>query len=166
LSLLARDHLPVSASLLLWQRYMVDILRWIPPARARIFINYDALLDRGPAECTRLGRFLGASGRQTLRTMQASLDPTLRRHQHKPSSSKGIPIAESQRNLFNTLRGLVKRKRQIADSDLAGCSPHPAWREYLIVLDTLRELSRLTRGEKQQKLLSSFPPSYREAFGG
>jgi hypothetical protein len=166
LSLLARDHLPVSASLLLWQRYMVDILRWIPPARSRIFVSYDALLDRGPAECARLSKFLGASGSQTLQTMQGSLDPALRRHQHKASSSNRIPIAESQRNLFNTLRGLVKRKRLIANSDLSAYSPHPAWREYLIVLDTLRELSRLTRGEKQQKLLSSFPPSYREAFGG
>jgi hypothetical protein len=48
-SLRARDHLPVFASLLLWQRYMVDILRWIPPEQPRIFVDYDSLLDRGAA---------------------------------------------------------------------------------------------------------------------
>jgi hypothetical protein len=174
LSLQARDHLPVFASLLLWQRYMVDILRWIAPERSRIFVKYDSLLDRGAVECARLSRFLRAqrrpgsclSHRRTVQAMQGTVDPTLRRHRNRRSAENRIPITKSQRDLFDVLRGLVKRKRRLADSDLAACSPHPVWREYLIVLDTLRELSLMTRGEKQQKLFSSLPPSYREAFGG
>jgi hypothetical protein len=165
-SLRARDHLPVFASLLLWQRYMVDIVRWMPPERPRIFVDYDSLLDRGAAECARLTRFLGAPRRQTLQTMLGSVDPKLRRHRNKPSAANRIPIAESQRKLVDVLRGLVKRRRRFSDSDLAAYSPHPVWREYLIVLDTLRELALITRGAKQRKLTSVLPPSYREALGG
>jgi hypothetical protein len=167
LSLRARDHLPISASLLLWQWYMVEILRWTRTQRSKIFVGYDSLLDRGAAECARLSKFLDAECRPGEKLdMNEALDPTLRRHRNSSSRANRTYITASQRELMNTLRGLTKRRRQLAESDMAPYHPHSAWREYLIVLDTLRQLSLLTGVEKQQELFAALPRSYRGIFGG
>ena len=167
LSLRARDHLPISASLLLWQRYMVEILRWTRTHRSKIFVDYDSLLDRGPAECARLSKFLDAECRPGEKLdMKAALDPTLRRHRNATTRANQIYIADGQRELMSILRGLTKRRRQLAESEIVAHSPHSAWREYLAVLDTLRQLSLLTGIEKQQELFATLPRSYRGIFGG
>jgi hypothetical protein len=167
LSLRARDHLPIFASLLLWQRYMVEILRWTRTHQSKIFVEYDSLLDRGAAECARLSKFLDAECKPgEKRDMKDALDPTLRRHRNRSSRANRTYITAGQRELANMLLGLTKRRRQLAESHIAAFKPHSAWREYLMVLDTLRHLSLLTGVEKQQELFATLPQSYRGIFGG
>lgn len=162
-SLLERDRLPVSASLLLWQRYMLDILRETHAHRSTLFLDYDTLLDRA-AESERLAKFLG-SRPDARRPMQPAVDRTLRHHRHKAGTDRSA-LTESQAELADMLQGLAAGRRRPPPSKLAACAAAPGWREYLIVLDLLRELSLLAGGEKQRELFSNLPASYRKTFGG
>jgi hypothetical protein len=136
LSLQRRDGFSVSRSLLVWQRYMSEILLDRDAPRAALFLSYERLLADGIGECARLTRFLeerlaiqSPDPAQRAEVMAGAIVPELRKNQ-TPVGFAQSPIATpAQKALYGMLEGLASGSPQ----ELAApAGPEPHWREHLI----------------------------------
>jgi hypothetical protein len=169
LSLQKRDHFPISASLLIWQRHMLAILKGTETEQNKIFIDYEELVKDPAGQCERLYLFLShyhratASKRQVIENMVNTIDPKL----HHNSKSSPLPNAaeatESQKALYDFLKRKVDNPFECGDQSIF--TMYTGWRGYLLTLDTaLQAWSQLPVKEKEA-LLSRLTTSYKEMFG-
>jgi hypothetical protein len=158
LSLYKRNGMPTSAGLLLWQYYMLSLIRHTRRARRIIFVQYDALVSGSEQEFVRLRDFLdthcGGAGPSSnlsesadssadrLQKMMSVAEPELN-HNGRDVTTACCPLTRDQLRLQNFLEMRVTSPD--AKSGLRGCELYPGWREYLAVCYTLRTMPLLSR---------------------
>jgi hypothetical protein len=159
LSLKKRDNLPVTAGLLLWQRYMTSILRHAAAVPQRIFVQYERLLSTPVDECTRLCNFLEEHSEpdgtspisQHAQSMLEVVTPGLRSH---ASNGKFLSASEAtggQKSLYRYLQSRAQDQDELLDPK--AFEIYPGWRDYLQALATLEQV-RDTLAQKEQALLA------------
>ncbi|MGO9337249.1 MAG: sulfotransferase family protein [Terracidiphilus sp.] len=127
---------PYSAGMLLWERYMVEIVRSTGNHPQRIFIGYENLVEHPEEQCRRLSSFLNRCcydaasevDEQTLEKMVQAVDVQLRRNKGKCSEGSRI-ATKSQYHLFKQLENALSSDPQdLVDCE---CEMREGWREYL-----------------------------------
>jgi hypothetical protein len=141
LSLFKRNGLPTSAGLLLWQYYLLSLLRQTQNVKRKIFIRYDALVARSKPEFRRLIHFLnesyenGHADKEQLEKMMSVVAPELN-HYGSETKLACCSLTREQRNLQ---RAIEKKVSDPESKDfLSGCELYPGWREYLQVCYALQ----------------------------
>jgi hypothetical protein len=144
LSLKKRNHLPISASLLLWQLYMLAILRNTETSATKIFIRYDNLISRPREYC----RYLSSSLEQfcempgdrdgVIEEMAKVINPALWHNQNDSHFDDLSQATPEQKSLYSFL--LEKSENPCAVFDETRFISYAGWKEYLRSLDTLRDL--------------------------
>jgi hypothetical protein len=143
LSLRARFHFPVSASLLMWQQYMLAILRHTAGSPNVLFIEYEQLVRDPLSQCARLSGFVNEhsgtfptgsnSPAELARAVKSSL-----RHNNTSDDFAEAPFASTeQKALYNFLRKSVDDRAAKFDESAFGI--YPGWREYLQTIGLLQE---------------------------
>ena len=151
LSLQKRDNLPLTASYLLWQRYMTTALKYTEAEPRRIFIQYERLLAEPDRECIRLCSFLDRHCRlvgtktqgQRIDCMRAAVNPRLRSNASRAPFFSLPNVLGGQKTLYRYLQS--KAADQEAALDSAVFDIYPGWRDYLQALSTLDELRHALR---------------------
>ena len=168
MSLRKRDHLPVSASLLIWQQYMLQCLRHTEGSKQRIFVKYEKLVQSPLEECTRLSAFLNRScGRENsdpevLNKMTAGVNVGLRHNRSRLPFSEE-PQATAQQKVLDQIL-MERAEDRIGPFEQAGIALYPGWKEYLQTFAALSKLWQHFRGQ-EQLLLSQTSSAHREVFG-
>ncbi|MGH9356173.1 MAG: sulfotransferase family protein, partial [Terriglobia bacterium] len=157
LSLKKRDNLPLSAAILLWQRYMTTILRCTETRPRRLFIQYERILSEPVEECRRLCGFLeehcGADDTQPsgqrVDSMLKAVNPKLRSHANGGALFSSSEVTEEQKNLYKYLRS----RGQSLDErfDPGAFNIYPGWRDYLRALVTLEQAREALRREEERR---------------
>jgi hypothetical protein len=167
MSLKKRDHLPVSASLLIWQQYMLQCLRHTEDSKQRIFIRYEKLIQSPLEACTRLSAFLdNLCGRESidprvLDKMTAAVKAGLRHNNSRLPFSEE-PRATAQQKLLNQILN-ERAEDRTGPIEQAKIALYPGWKEYL---QTFAALSKLWQFRGQEQLvLSQTSRAHREVFG-
>lgn len=146
LSLFKRNGMPTSAALLLWQYYMLSLLKNVHDVQSKIFVEYDALASGSDEEFRRLSAFLDANcggssdpaGR--LKNMMSVATPELN-HNGPEASTAHCQLTREQQKLQEVLERSLSNCQ--AGTYPEGCDLYPGWREYLEVCYTLRAISRM-----------------------
>lgn len=143
-SLQRRFHLPLSASLLLWQCYMTSILRHLRGRRQLLFIEYERLVQTPTEQCARLLSFLSKHGGPSpggesgnMEDLASIVRRNLKHHESRDPFDLVEIVSSEQKKLYSFLRGLVENPA--ADFDDADFGIYPGYREYLQTLDLLRQ---------------------------
>jgi hypothetical protein len=144
LSIKKRNGFPISASLLIWQYYMISILRHTEGSKNLLFLEYETCLKSPGDPCTRLCTFLdqqyGLNGDASARLDQITraIDRSLRHHQSRQSFSEYPLATPEQVGLY----AFLKRKTRHP-----GLIFHPqdfplyrGWREFLLTVNALVEM--------------------------
>ena len=143
LSLQRRFHFPLSASLLLWQRYVLTILKHAGNSERVLFIQYEQLLRDPRPQCARISDFLTKQSglkqakHELLEGMVRAVRPGLR-HNISSENFSEIAIASSeQKKLYN----LMKRRVDEPSAEFAESAygMYPGWREYLLTIELLQQ---------------------------
>jgi len=136
LSLQRRDRLSVSLSLLVWQRYMSEILLDRDALGAALFLSYEKLLADGIRECTRLSRFLeerlaiqSPGTAQPGEVMAEAVVPELCRNRATVGFAQSPIATPVQKALYRTLESLANGS-PVDPAATAALEPH--WREHLL----------------------------------
>ena len=158
-SLQKRDGLPISAGLLLWQRYMMRVLRNTETCRPRVFVQYERLLSEPEAECHRLCTFLsthcqlgGATAEHQRREqMISAISPELRRNANDGSFLTRPEGTIGQKHLYQHLQSMADGRNKSFDLDAVEI--YPGWRDYLQALADLEEMRGALRGIESRPLV-------------
>jgi len=168
MSVRKRDHVPLSASLLIWQQYMLQCLRHTEDGKHRIFIKYENLLQSPLAECARLDAFLNrscareSSDPNVLDRMMTAVKAGLR-HNRSCVPFSDEPQATAQQKVLDQI--LTERAEDLAGPvEQAKIALYPGWKEYLQTFAALSKLWQQFRGQ-EHLLLSQTSRAHREVFG-
>jgi hypothetical protein len=168
MSVRKRDHVPLSASLLIWQQYMLQCLRHTEDSQHRIFIKYENLIQSPLEECRRLDAFLNRScGRagsdpNVLDKMMIAVRAGLRHNRSRVPFSEE-PQATAQQKVLDQI--LTERAEdRVGPIEQAKIALYPGWKEYLQTFAALSKLWQQFRGQ-EQLLLSQTSTAHREVFG-
>lgn len=162
MSLKNRNKLPISASLLLWQRYMLDLLVHSEFNDRKIFIQYESLIEKPEKECERLCKFLNeqcgiqADAQKKISSMLKAIDPQLRHHCSN-ELFKNL-ATEEQIRLYTFLK--IKTDNPLLPFNPADYPLYPGWREYLLTILALidaRQKLREIRGLQKETSDNSEP---------
>lgn len=140
-SLWKRNGLPTSAGLLLWQYYMLSVLKNTENMASKIFVSYDALASGSEDEFNRLSSFLDASyggssaSEERLRSMIGVATPALN-HNKFDAEITCCHLTREQEQLQKILE--TRRLSAQTNGPLDECALYPGWREYLEVCYVLR----------------------------
>jgi len=146
LSLFKRNGMPISAALLLWQYYMLSLLKNLQDVRDKIFVDYDELAGGSNDEFLRLTSFLndncGGNGNDAdrLARMMSVATPELN-HNARETHHTVCTLTREQQNLQAFLEKI--RCNGYPDHFPEGCDLYPGWREYLEVCYTLRAFASM-----------------------
>ena len=169
LSLRKRDKYPISASLLIWQRHMLAILKETESAQCRIFIEYESLFKDPIEQCERLYLFLNqcyeprGTRQQIIDKMARTIAPELRNNSSN-SSFLNVPQAtEEQKALYSYLQR--KAQNVVQGSDQIDFSIYAGWREYLLTINAMSQLWFLLPQQGKQLTLSRLSVTHKEQFG-
>jgi hypothetical protein len=147
-SLHSRDSISIPDSLLLWQKYMLDILADEDVRSTGIFLIYENLLADPPGECARLCRLLdqrfGVSAPHPddrLERMVAAVDAGLWRNRSQAAFTENPFATAVQKRLYSALIERAAGTVHIAPQDF----PLPAdWRVELSSSDSWRGMGLTT----------------------
>lgn|GEM_PF-751283 len=146
-SIQRRDHFPISASLLLWQFSIHSILGFTEGHPARLFVEYETLLQQPAEQCRRVIDFLeqhcgrppaGSRTEAGAGAVAGTVNPRLR------SQKSGVTFAEyadataEQKELYAFVRKKADNPEEPFEPDRYPL--WPGWRDYLA---TLNEVVRL-----------------------
>jgi hypothetical protein len=141
LSLYKRNGLPTSAGLLLWQHYLLSLLRHTHDVKRKLFVRYDLLVGRSESEFRRLVRFLnkhcenGHADKGQLERMMSVVVPELN-HNGSETKLRCCSLTREQQNLQMAIENKLSNPES-ADF-LSACDLYPGWREYLQVCYALQ----------------------------
>lgn len=136
------DSFPFSASLLVWQRYMLDLLEYTELSKRKLFVEYEQLLREPQATCERLALFLErmygvTSDGATVRTMAAAIASDFA-HPSNASIADIRQATREQRALYSFAKAKVLAPDEpFVTSDFA---LYPGWHEYLQCVHALFQL--------------------------
>lgn len=147
---------PTSASLLLWQDYMLSILRNTECHTDKMFLEYETLLQHPSKQCEQLSLFLtqrtgiGENARQRTAMMADAITPNLRHHKDTVSF-QDMPLAtRHQKALYRFLQKKVTDPNE--KPDFPSFDLYQGWREYLQTLYSLIHMrSRLNKVAKEKE---------------
>ncbi len=139
LSLKRRDGFPLSAAVLLWQVYLVSLLRDLPENAPVLFLSYENLLSSPMASCGRLMEFLLAHSRIT---QIGSMGPgqlcdrvrTSLCHSAHDAEDMSL-LDDGQQRLYSFLKNLVEERESIEGFVAQNYPLYLGWREYLQLWD-------------------------------
>jgi hypothetical protein len=170
LSLRKRDALPISASLLIWQRYMLSILKHTERTTNKLFVEYEKLIENPFEECKRLYLFISGDSRgddmvkQTIETVTPAVRSDLQRNNSEVSAFFELPhVTAEQKDLYNFLKGKVRNPAE--QFNAADFAVYAGWRDYLLTIDLARKLWTYLPSEKRQAAMLELPSIYREFLG-
>ncbi len=135
LSLKRRDGFPPSAAVLLWQVYLISILRDLPRGASVLFVSYEQLLSSPHVACSRLINFLRSSSRIT--DEQCVAAERLSEIARKSLCHSGADLDDSsllddaQRRLYALLVRLANHTDTIDGFTPLSYPMYPGWRDYL-----------------------------------
>ena len=168
MSVRKRDHVPLSASLLIWQQYMLQCLRHTEDSTHRIFVKYENLIQSPLEECMRLDAFLNRSCARersdpyVLDKMMTAVKAGLRHNMSRLPFSEE-PQATAQQKVLDQI--LTERAEdRVGPFEQAKIALYPGWREYLQTFAALSKLWQQFRGQ-EHLLLSQTSRAHREVFG-
>jgi len=165
-SLLRRDHMPLSAGLLLWASTMRLALEHTRTER-RVIVDADQLLGDPAGACARLwgrlGDFAGRSGSMTADEASAEVQRDLWHF----DSNDAMPSNELERGLMSWYESVREHAGVLLDNAEVplGIDVRPMAREYLKVWSALSRLWRLVPDEYRQRLESAMSADDRALFG-
>jgi hypothetical protein len=148
LSMARRDGLPLTAGLLLWQRYMQCILRFLNcRSEPRIFIVYEELLADPAAGCERLADFLAGldSAAANPFSKVSAMMSAVRSELNHNSARSDMPLYPA---MTPDQRWLQDRLREYAKGNTAEMISeekfymYPGWRDYLSCWMALRNAGK------------------------
>jgi hypothetical protein len=144
ISLKKRNFFPISASLLLWQLYMLAILRNTENSATKIFIRYDHLIHNPIDYCqylsSSLEQFCEMPGNRdkVIEEMTKVINPALW-HNQSNSHFDDLPQATpDQKALYSFLLKKAEAPDAFFDESRFAC--YTGWKDYLHALDTLSNL--------------------------
>jgi hypothetical protein len=144
-ALYERDCIACSGSMILWERYMTEILRSTEGHPRRIFVSYERLIERPQEQCRRLSHFLNECSyqprpdidEQILGGMVQCIDRQLRHHDASfHENLKGI-----QYRLFRRLDDAAALGTQ--EVDRGAYAMREGWRGRLIPVFLFHSLFRV-----------------------
>lgn len=170
LSLQKWHKYPISASLLIWQRYMSAILKDTEAAQNILFVEYEKLIENPIQQCERLYLFLTrsfdvcikASGQQIIENMAQAIAPELRHNSAGFSLSSAPQATEGQQALYDFLKRKIEHP--VEHTDCAAFPIYAGWREYLVVTNAMLQLWFLMPETEKRLALSRMPLTYAELF--
>jgi hypothetical protein len=168
ISLRKRDQFPLSASLLLWQKYMLAILSNTEDSASKIYIQYDKLLRQPREYCQRLYTFLErfcegqADQDRGVEGMLKAVNLTLWHNQIESSFSDVDQATPDQKALYSFL--MEKAEDASAPFDETRFTPYAGWREYLQTISALRHIWSQSRSKDRLPQLS-LTLEHRKLFG-
>jgi hypothetical protein len=168
MSLRKRDRLPISASLLIWQQYMIEALRQTEGCKDRIFIGYENLIHAPAEECQRLASFVDrACGYERDRepvvgSMVEVINTELRHNISCIPFSDVAQATQAQKALYQFLNEMAANHAESFEN--LSLEMYPGWKEYLQTFDALSKLWQQFQG-REQLMLSSITKAQREVFG-
>jgi hypothetical protein len=168
ISLRKRDRLPISASLLIWQQYMVQALRQTEGSKHRIFISYEKLLNTPVEQCHRLASFIDSAceyerDREPLvGNMVGAINTDLRHNISRLPFSDVPQATQEQKALYIFLNEMAEDR--VEPFEQLSVELYPGWKEYLQTFDALSKLWQQFQG-REQLLLSLITKAHREVFG-
>lgn len=155
---------PLSACLLVWQRYVMQILKFTGTQPFRLFVSYNNLLANPQRECMRLCDFLDAattcaSDSEGKRKKTARMIAAIRsglRHHHGGRDPLTSLMSRSQQQLQ---AGLDDRAADVGiETDLlADCEIFPGWREYLSTCALLTKCLRSLDADERRRAALVLP---------
>lgn len=148
MSIKKRNNFPVSAALLIWQYYMLAVLRHTSTHPGVLFVEYEQLVSNPEKECLRVCAFLdhqcGAveNNETATENMMQAVTPLLQHHQNQQPLAEQPMATPGQVALYQ----LLKEKCLNADQGfVADDYPiYPGWREYLLTVNALVSISSQT----------------------
>jgi hypothetical protein len=166
LSIQKRDAYPISASLLIWQRYMSAILEGTKTAQNALFIEYEEVIENPFQQCERLYLFLcrhfqtQVGKEQIVKNMMQAIAPELRHNRSSLSLSKAPQATEGQQTLYDILK---RKTENLAEHiDQTRISIYPGWREYLLITDAMFQLWFTLPKSERHEALSRLPATHKE----
>jgi len=168
MSLRKRDRLPISASLLIWQHYMLEALRQTEGSKDRIFISYENLINTPVEQCQRLASFIDRAceyerDRESLVGNMVGAINTQLRHNISSIPFSDVPQAtREQKALYLYLNEMAQDRAEPFEQ--LSVELYPGWKEYLQTFDALSKLWQQFQG-REQLLLSLITKAHREVFG-
>jgi hypothetical protein len=169
LSLRKRNAYPISASLLIWQRYMLGILKETEGLTNKIFVEYEQLIADPQVQSRRLQEFLSQQtgidkqDSTVLGAMTAAINPELR---HNRSSSDFDELQQAtieQKELYSFLKR--KAENHIEAFDQTTFREYSGWREYLQTIDVMRRLWSALPPKERMIAMSQMSVSHKDYFG-
>ena len=169
LSLRKRNAYPVSASLLIWQRYMLGILKETEALTCKIFVEYERLVADPRAQCERLNQFLC---RQTgidnddpdiSETMSGAINPELRHNRSASDFGEVKQATDEQKELYLFLKR--KAENPVEAFDQTTFREYSGWREYLQTIDVMRRLWSALPQKERMIAMSQMSVSHKDYFG-
>jgi hypothetical protein len=168
----SRSPRPLSASLLLWQRSMMQVFKQIPPTAPRLVVSYQSLLTQTRRECERLSRFLDQAvgvkvptdndGR--LSRMRGAVRGKLQHHRQGAADPAVSLLSQGQRRLSELL-GCLSSDVSVENSEIVQCELYPGWREYLLTCSVFTTALRLVDSEHYAKLSSTVARCDQRVYG-
>lgn len=156
LSLKKRDGLPLTAGILLWQRYMSAILQRTEMHSRRIFVQYERLLSEPADECRRLCDFLekhSSQGETTskndrIAAMLAAVNPRLRSNANQGAFFSAQDATDGQKSLYRFLQSRCCNENVQLDPEVFDI--YPGWRDYLEALAALDQVRKVLTQKEQE----------------
>ncbi len=144
-SLLSRNHLPVSAGMLLWQRYVRAILKHAGNNARTLYADYAALTATPDSECARLCKFLDCAatgahraGPENIKNMIEAVQPALHHNSIDPNAGHPAQLTPEQRQLHCLQRSLASGDGVAPEFDVEKYPLYSAWHEYLQTAELAR----------------------------
>lgn len=168
MSLRKRDRLPLSASLLIWQQYMLEALRHTESSQHKLFIKYDKLTQSPFEQCQRLCSFLDRSceaqhnSSEAAQEMTKAVNVALRHNRSSVPFSLAPQATPEQRILYALLTERAEDRSKPFEETQVGL--YPGWKEYLQTFAVLSKLWQQFQG-REQLLLPLISKTHREVFG-
>jgi hypothetical protein len=159
---------PLSASLLLWQRSIMQLFKDMLPQAATLVISYNNLLTDPDRQCLRLCQFLnhacGVSRSDETeikaRQMRAAVMTDLWHQREDDDSGAARFLTIGQQRLFALLDDLAS-DRPIERGMIEACELFPGWREYLLTCRAFSNSLKLIDSQKRKELVSMVSRSNR-----
>lgn len=146
------DAVPLSAGLAYWQFCMLNVLQYTQAAPKKFFIGYDQLIQNPDQQTKKLADFLNQlldPLKEPDETVIKKMAQIVSRKQHHQIASKPLLEFDVVERKQNALYNFLRLKTIYPDEPflLDDFSLHPAWHEYLKMMDTLVNVLKMQRSD-------------------
>ena len=140
LSLRERNGIPLAIGAILWQRYMLSILRACDLEQPSLMISYHGLIQDPAGQCERLASFLaelcfdGMQERapQTTLKMTETVDRELDRANRYRRAGDSLVLSDSQERLWRWTQEQSSLPRVIPSLETEACELPTKWRDRIL----------------------------------